>query len=146
MNLSKIKGVGPKTEQALKKLNINNVEDLVTHYPFRYEVLKRSDLETATEEDKVIIDGKVESVPILVRFKANLNKLNIRLLTKNGVVGVSVFNRAFLKQSLTVGTSIIVIGKYDKKRNIITASDIKFGALSSKETIEAVYHTTTGIS
>ena len=65
MNLSKIKGVGPKTEQALKKLNINNVEDLVTHYPFRYEVLKRSDLETATEEDKVIIDGKVESVPIL---------------------------------------------------------------------------------
>jgi len=146
MNLSKIKGVGPKTEQALKKLNINNVNDLVTHYPFRYEVLKRTDLETVTEEDKVIIDGKVESIPILVRFKAGLNKLNIRLLTKNGIVGVSIFNRAFLKPNLQVGTNIIAIGKYDKKRNIVTASDIKFGTLSSKETIESVYHTTTGLT
>lgn len=146
MNLSKVKGIGPKTEQALRKLGVNTVEDLVTHYPFRYEVLKRSNLDEVEEEEKVIIDGKVESVPILVRFKANLNKLNIRLLTKNGVVGVSVFNRAFLRQSLRVGTNIIVIGKYDKKRNIITASDIKFGTLSTKEAIESVYHTTTGIT
>ena len=66
--LKDVKGVGPKSLSLLNKINIYSVEDLVTHYPFRYEVLKRSDLETATEEDKVIIDGKVESVPILVRL------------------------------------------------------------------------------
>ena len=96
MKLSEIKGIGPKTEMLLNKLGIYNLDDLVTHYPFRYEILKRSDLSNSLPDEKVIIDGKVENIPILVRFKAGLNKLNIRLATKNGPVGVSVFNRAFL--------------------------------------------------
>lgn len=146
MKLSDVKGIGPKTETLLNKIGIFSFDDLVTHYPFRYEILKRSNLKDEEALEKVIIDGKVESIPILVRFKGNLNKLNIRLATKNGVVGVSIFNRAFLKPNLKIGTSIIAIGKYDKQRNILTASEIKFGSLSNKETIEPVYHTTSGIT
>ena len=146
MKLSDIKGIGPKTETLLNKVGIYNLDDLVTHYPFRYDILKRTDLSQTTEDEKVIIDGRVEAIPILVRFKAGLNKLNIRLATKSGIVGVSIFNRAFLKPNLKIGTNIIAIGKYDKNRNILTASDIKFGTLSDKETIEAVYHTTSGLT
>ena len=146
MKLSEIKGIGPKTEVLLNKIGIRDFDDLVTHYPFRYEVLKRSDIKEVSEEEKVIIDGKIESIPILIRFKGNLNKLNIRLATKGGTVGVSIFNRAFLKPNLKIGTNIIAIGKYDKKRNILTASEIKFGSLSNKETIEPIYHTTSGIT
>lgn len=146
MKLSDVKGIGPKTETLLSKIGIFSFDDLVTHYPFRYEILKRSNLKDEETLEKVIIDGKVESIPILVRFKGNLNKLNIRLATKDGVVGVSIFNRAFLKPNLKIGTSIIAIGKYDKQRNILTASEIKFGSLSNKETIEPVYHTTSGIT
>lgn len=146
MKLSDVKGIGPKTETLLNKMGIFSFDDLVTHYPFRYEILKRSNLKDEEALEKVIIDGKVESIPILVRFKGNLNKLNIRLATKDGVVGVSIFNRAFLKPNLKIGTSIIAIGKYDKQRNILTASEIKFGSLSNKETIEPVYHTTSGIT
>ena len=146
MKLSDVKGIGPKTETLLNKIGIFSFDDLVTHYPFRYEILKRSNLKDEETLEKVIIDGKVESIPILVRFKGNLNKLNIRLATKDGVVGVSIFNRAFLKPNLKIGTSIIAIGKYDKQRNILTASEIKFGSLSNKETIEPVYHTTSGIT
>ncbi len=146
MKLSEIKGIGPKTEMLLNKIGIRDFDDLVTHYPFRYEVLKRSDIKEVSEEEKVVIDGKIESIPILIRFKGNLNKLNIRLATKGGTVGVSIFNRAFLKPNLKIGTNIIAIGKYDKKRNILTASEIKFGSLSNKETIEPIYHTTSGIT
>ena len=146
MKLSDVKGIGPKTETLLNKIGIFSFDDLVTHYPFRYEILKRSNLKDEETLEKVMIDGKVESIPILVRFKGNLNKLNIRLATKDGVVGVSIFNRAFLKPNLKIGTSIIAIGKYDKQRNILTASEIKFGSLSNKETIEPVYHTTSGIT
>lgn len=146
MKLSEIKGIGPKTEVLLNKIGIRDFDDLVTHYPFRYEVLKRSDIKEVSEEEKVIIDGKIESIPILIRFKGNLNKLNIRLATKSGTVGVSIFNRAFLKPNLKIGTNIIAVGKYDKKRNILTASEIKFGSLSNKETIEPIYHTTSGIT
>ncbi len=144
--LNKVKGIGPKSLSLLNKININTLEDLVTHYPFRYDILERNDLSEVEDGGKIIIDGKVESIPILMRFKAGLNKMNFRLVTPSGVVGVSIFNRAFLKSQLTVGTGITVIGKLDKAKNVITASDIKMGVLSNKVKIEPVYHCTSGLT
>lgn len=145
-DVSKVKGIGPKSLMLLNKIGIYTIDDLVTHYPFRYDILTRSDLKNVTEEEKVVIDGKVESIPILLRFKAGLNKLNFRLVTSSSVVGVSIFNRAFMKNNLTIGTNVIVIGKYDSKKNIITASDIKFGLLNNQSKIEPVYHCTSGLT
>ena len=145
-DVSNVKGIGPKALSLLNKIGISTIDDLVTHYPFRYDILKQSDLSKVTPDDKVIIDGKVESIPILLRFKAGLNKLNFRLVTTTGIVGVSIFNRAFMKSNLTIGTNVIVIGKYDSKKNIITASDIKFGLLNNQAKIEPVYHCTSGLT
>ena len=144
--LKDVKSIGPKSLSLLNKINIHTIEDLVTHYPFRYDVLERNDLSEVEDGGKIIIDGKVESIPILMRFKAGLNKMNFRLVTPSGVVGVSIFNRAFLKSQLTVGTGITVIGKLDKSKNVITASDIKMGVLSNKVRIEPVYHCTSGLT
>ena len=144
--LSEVKGIGPKTEMLFNKIGITNVDELVSHFPFRYDVLKRSDLSKAEEDEKIIMDGKVESIPLIVRFKGGLNKLNFRLASNNGPIGVSIFNRAFLKPQLTIGTNVIVLGKYDKTKNIINASDIKFGTLGNEEKIEAVYHSTSGLT
>ena len=144
--LKDVKGIGPKSLVLLNKIGINTIEDLVTHYPFRYDVLKRDNLSDIEDGEKIIIDGKIESVPILMRFKAGLNKMNFRLVTPSGVVGVSIFNRAFLKSKLLVGTDVIVIGKLDKGKNVITASDIKLDVLSNKVKIEPVYHCTSGLT
>lgn len=145
-DLSLVKGIGPKSEVLLHKLNINTIEDLVTHYPFRYDVLKRGSIQDTEDGEHIVIDGKVESVPILLRFKGSLNKMNFRLVTASGVVGVSIFNRAFMKSHLLVGTGITVIGKLDKQKNVITASDIKLGMLSNQARIEPIYHCTNGLS
>ena len=144
--LKDVKGIGPRALSLLNKININTVDDLVTHYPFRYDILERNELSSVEDGDKITIDGKVESVPILMRFKAGLNKMNFRLVTQSGVVGVSIFNRAFLKSKLLVGTDVIVIGKFDKSKNVITASDIKMGRLTGKVKIEPVYHCTSGLT
>lgn len=144
--LKDVKGIGPKALSLLNKINILSIEDLVTHYPFRYDILERNDLSKVEDGGKITIDGKVESVPILMRFKAGLNKMNFRLVTQSGVVGVSIFNRAFLKSQLGVGAGITVIGKFDKSKNIITASDIKMGILTNKVKIEPVYHCTNGLT
>ena len=146
MKLTDIKGIGAKSEELLNKLGIISIDDLLTYYPTRYEILKRSDLNIVSEEDKIIIDGKVDSIPLILRFNKGLNKMNFRLAIPNGVVGVSIFNRAFMKTHLTIGTGIIVIGKYDRLKNIITASDIRFGSLTKEEKIEPVYHLTSGIT
>ena len=129
MKLTDIRGIGAKSEELLNKLGIITIEDLLTYYPMRYELLKRSDLTTVSEEEKIIIDGKVDSIPLILRFNKGLNKMNFRLAIPSGVVGVSIFNRAFMKSHLNIGTNIIVIGKYDRVKNIITASDIIFDSL-----------------
>ncbi len=144
--LKDVRGVGPKSLSLLNKIGIYTIDDLVTHYPFRYDVLERGDLAKAQDGDKITIDGKIESVPILMRFKAGLNKMNFRLVTQSGVVGVSIFNRAFLKSQLSVGTGITVIGKIDKTKNVITASDIKMDVLTNKVKIVPVYHCTSGLT
>ena len=144
--LKDVKGIGPKSLSLLNKIGINTIEDLVTHYPFRYDILERNDLSKVEDGEKIVIDGKVESVPILMRFKAGLNKMNFRLVTQSGVVGVSIFNRAFLKSQLSVGSGITVIGKFDKTKNVITANDIKMETLSNRVKIEPVYHCTSGLT
>lgn len=56
---------------------------------------------------------------------------------------VVIFNRAYLKKLLTVDREIIVVGKYQKLRNVFTASDIKFKI--DEERIEPIYHLTEGL-
>ena len=144
--LKNVKGIGPKALSLLEKIGIYTIEDLVTHYPFRYEYLRRDNLNEVLDKEHIIIDGKIESVPILMRFKAGLNKMNFRLVTQSGVVGVSIFNRAFMKKDLEIGIGVTVVGKYDKAKNVITAAEIKMGTLSNKVKIEPVYHATSGLT
>ena len=146
MELIDVKGIGPKNLTLLNKLNINTVDDLINYYPVRYECLKRSDVDKLDKDDRIIIDGRVESIPLVIRIKAGLNKMNFRLVTNDRIFGVSIFNRAFMKQHLGIGTNIIVIGKYDKTKNVITASDIKIGTLGNTVKIEPVYHLTNGLT
>ena len=146
--LEKIKGIGPKTKELLNKLNIYTINDLLTYYPFRYDYLRRTDLLNLKENIsniKIVMDGKVDSVVIMNHFK-KINKISFRIETVYGKMGVILFNRAFLKNNLRIGTNIVVIGKYDKKNNVLVASDILFKSLGTKEEIIPVYHLTSGIT
>ena len=51
MELNIIKGIGDKTITLLNKLNIYTIDDLVNYYPFRYEILEKTDLNS----DRVVI-------------------------------------------------------------------------------------------
>lgn len=143
-SLGQLKGVGEKSIPLLHKLGISKEEELLEYYPFRYNVIKRSDL-SCLEDDKVILDGVIENTPRIFYFHKKLNKLTFTLNTGTTLLTVTIFNRAYLKTNLKVGTKVTVFGKIDKNLKNITASEIRFG-LILKETIEPVYHTTTGIS
>lgn len=144
--ISDVKGIGPKTANILKKIGIETEEDLLSYYPYRYDILEKSNIRELEQDDKVIIDGIVETIPTLVFFNKKMNKMSFRLNTGEYILTVIIFNREFLKTKLIIGTKITLIGKYDKKHNIIVASDIRFYLLPSKPKIEPVYHTIFGIS
>ena len=141
MDLESIKGIGPKTANTLRKLGINNSYDLLTYYPFRYDIIRR----TGLNEEKVIVDGIVESNAVVSYLKNHKDKMQFRF-NIGKLVDVVIFNRGFLKNKIIVGTKLTLFGKYDSKKNVIVCSDIKFGLLGNETKIEPVYHVTTGIN
>ncbi len=144
MELKDLKKVGPKTIELLNRLNIFTIEDLIFYYPYRYNIYKPVDLNNSDLIDTVTINAVIESIPKVSYIRKNLNKISFQVLTNNLLVNVSIFNRSFLKASLTVGKSITLIGKYDRKKNSFVANDLKFDWINQLK-IEPVYHVVKGL-
>lgn len=137
--LEDLKGIGPKTISNLNDINIHTVNDLLTNYPFKYNVYKPEVLNIQDSNETVVLTGEVYSSPKVFYIKGNLNRLSFKFNTSNKLINVTIFNRAFLKQHLNINSTITVIGKYNLKTNTITANDIKLIPIL-KLTIEPVYH------
>ncbi len=139
MQLEDIKGIGKTTIKYLNELGIYDADDLITYYPFRYEITQNTDIHNLNDGDKVVIGGIVENAPTVIHFNRKLNKMSFHLNTGEFITNITIFNRAFLKDKLNVGHAVTIIGKYDQKHNSITASDIKFGLIEGT-LIEPIYH------
>lgn len=144
MELSKIKGCGPKTIEYLNKLNITDVDSLVRFFPYRYNIFTPVNLDSSNEEDTIVISGTVTSPAKVSYIRRNFNRLSFTLETNNILTNVIIYNRAFLSQHIIIGKKITLIGKYNKLKNQFTASDIKLFELTSTR-VEPVYHMVNGL-
>ena len=144
--LEEIEGIGPKTKELLQKLRIFTIDDLVNHYPFRYEVLKRSNILEIKDGDKIIIDGVIEGQPTVIYISPKLKKIIFRINAGKCILNVTVYNKIYLMDNIKTGRDITVIGRYDKIKNAIIATDVRVGKLPPIPKIESVYYTTAGLS
>ncbi|MGQ9535133.1 MAG: ATP-dependent DNA helicase RecG [bacterium] len=106
-----IKGIGPKRALYFKRLNIENVKDLIFFIPHRYldysAVLKIKDLKI---NDEVTIIGRVHLIEIK-RAKRRGEMVNILLRDDTGSVVLRWFNRPDLKNKFKIGDWLVVSGK-----------------------------------
>jgi len=144
MELEEIKGIGEKTIEYLEKLNIYKIEDLVTYYPYRYNIIKVVPLNMIPDNGGTV-EGIVESEPQVYYIRKNFNRMTLRVLCDNYLVNVTIFNRAFYKINLKLGRKIWLIGKYDHEKNVFTASDIRFN-MPANGVIEPIYHLVNGVT
>ena len=146
MELENIEGIGPKTKELLSKLQIYTIADLLNHYPFRYEVLKRSNIAEMKDGDKIIIDGTVEGQPTVIYLSPKLKKIIFRINAGTNILNVTLYNMVYLLDGLKSTKNVTVIGKYDKIRNTIIGSEIRLEKLPPSPKIESIYYTTSGLS
>lgn len=143
MNLDLVSKIGPKTEKILNKINIYTVSDLLTYYPYRYNVIKFINIMDAKENETCYVLATVLSEVKVAYIKKNFNRLSFIAANNNKSFNVTIFNRAFLKRSLPVNKEVVLIGKYNPLKNTFIASDIKFNI--EDERIEPIYHLTEGL-
>lgn len=140
MTLENLPGIGEKSAKLLNNLGIYSVDDLVRNYPYRFDVLAKRSIEDERFYDNFVSDGVVESSPVVSFFKGRMNRLTFRCNVQNKIIKVTIFNRAFLKNNIKPGSVVTVIGKYNPKSEILTASNILLKALPNGLEIIPVYH------
>ena len=144
MELSELKGVGPKTLEYLNKLNIYTVNDLISYYPYRYNIYHPINLTDIVNDDNVVITGKIVSNPNIFYIRRGFDRLSFNYETNGKIIKVTIFNRGYLKRLLYIGKEISLIGKYDVLKNTFTCADIKLEPIYKTE-VEPVYHMVSGL-
>ncbi len=146
IELETIDGIGPKTKELLNKIKIYDRSDLLNYYPYRYDIIKRSDISNLNDGDKIIIDGIIEGQPTVIFINKSLKKMIFRINTRTTILNVTIYNRNYLYQDLKSGKEVTIIGKYNKLKNAVIASDIRFGMLPPGAKIEPIYYVTEGLT
>lgn len=133
--------VGEKRQAALAELGIVTIEDLLTHFPFRYEDIQVKGIYEIEDQEKASLKGEVVSEPVVSRFGYKKNRLSFRLKIDRDVITVSFFNQPYLKKNIVLGEEITIYGKWDEKRKSLAGIKV-LGASSSSQDYSSVYHTT----
>ena len=145
MSLENINKIGAKTIKILNNLSIYSVDDLLRNYPYRFDVLVNRNIDDERYHDNITVEAVVESNPVVSFFQRRKNRLTFSANIQNKLIKVTIFNRAFMKNHIKVGSVITIIGKYNSKTEVLTASNIILKPLNGMEIIP-VYHLSKGIT
>lgn len=138
-NVSVLKGIGAETEKTLHELGIHTVADLLGYFPYRYDDYELRNLEEVKHDERVTVEGKVHSEPVLTYYGKKRSRLTFRLLVGRFLITAICFNRPYLKRSLILGDTVSVTGKWDKNRQSIMVQEFKKGTHEQDGSIEPVY-------
>lgn len=146
-NVSKIQGIGPKYQTLLEKLNIKTIEDLISHYPFRYEnKANKKNIADIIEPELLQIRGEIIDIQnIFTRNRKKITKGKIK--DNTGTLEMIWFNQHYIKKQLPVGAIVSLYGKIEfngKKPMLISPEILRTDETESK--FLPVYPTTEGIT
>lgn len=135
--------IGAKRYEALQQLGIETVEDLLLHFPFRYEDLQIKSIDELVDEDKVTVKGTVVTQPTISYFGRNKNRLFFKLAIDHYVISVVFFNQPYLKNKMIYGQELIIFGRWNSSKKTLQGIKILNMAseLQQANEIEAIYHT-----
>lgn len=134
-----IKGVGSKAGEQFERLGLHTIEDLVMTFPYRHEDFSLGDLAETPHNEKVTIEGRVESEPSVLFTGAKRSRLQVRLLAGPHLVKAVFFNQHYLKNRLTPGKTVTVSGKWDRGRQSINVSKFSDGPQQQDNRLEPIY-------
>lgn len=142
--------IGPKYFKLLQNLNIETVEDLLYHVPFRYDDFSKVvNIADVQEDDAVTIEAFLSKIDnIFTRNRKRLTKAKVADFT--GEMELIWFNQHYIKRSLTKGKKYYFSGKVQKfgsKLNLVAPNfeEAGEGTINTARLVP-VYNTTQGIT
>ena len=109
-----IKGIGEKKAQALNRLGVFSLRDLVSFFPRRYEDRSECKPIALTQDgESVCVQAMVADTPRLTRVRRGLELVKLRAVDDSGALDITYFNMPYVKDNLRRGESYIFYGKVE---------------------------------
>ena len=137
--VTSLKGVGSGTAKALQDLGIVTLEDLVMSFPYRHEDFRLKNLAETAHNERVTVEGRVESEPSLLFLGKNKSRMQVRILAGQHLIKAVFFNQGYLKDKIVPGSIVTVSGKWDRGRQVINVSTFSIGPKTDLQDFEPVY-------
>ena len=110
--LSDIQRIGPKYAAALKKLNMETVEDFLLHFPFRYEdYSERVSIDNLSAGQTATVMGEVTKSKLIRTWKKKMLITECFVQDDTGTIRAVWFNQPYVSDSLTEGKGVRLSGK-----------------------------------
>ncbi len=108
-------GVGNLYSKKLKKLEISKIEDLIYHFPFRYDDFSQiENIAKANPNEKITIQGTIWQIKNIRTPRGKFLTTAI-IADQSGTIEVIWFNQPYLTKTLKAGTPVSLSGKLDPK-------------------------------
>lgn len=114
--LRELSGVGSKTAEAAERIGIEDLGDLIEHYPHSYG------LDEGVIPIAQLADGVTATLQVEVRSASSrptrrrgLRIVEATVFDDTGSIKVAWFNQAWLAEKLTPGTRLLLRGKRDRR-------------------------------
>ena len=109
-----IKGIGEKKAQALNKLGVFSLRDLVSFFPRKYEDRSETKpIALTAEGETVCVEAMVADTPRLTRVRRGLDLVKLRAVDESAVLDITFFNQPYTKDNLERGESYVFFGKIE---------------------------------
>ncbi len=109
--VANLPGIGKYYSYKLKRLDIKTVENLIYHFPFRYDDFSKiATIQNLTSGEKLSVQGVVWKIENVRTFRGKfLTKATVA--DQSGTIEVIWFNQPFLTKVIRAGIQISLAGK-----------------------------------
>ncbi|MDH6366964.1 MULTISPECIES: ATP-dependent DNA helicase RecG [unclassified Breznakia] len=143
MDLKSIK-VTPKKREILQLMHIDSVEDLLVHYPFRYEDQNVKPFADWLLEEKVFFSCTIINQAKVQYFGGKRSVTRFKAMYDEEELSLTLFNRPWIS-AFRIGHTITVSGKYQGNGKVLVMS-YNTQPIEEQLGIIPVYNTKDGLS
>ena len=109
-----LKGIGEKKAQALAKLGVFSLRDLVSFFPRKYEDRSMvKPIALTCDGESVCVEAMVAVTPRLARIRRGLDLVKLRAVDDSGSIDITFFNQPYARDNLRRGESYVFFGRIE---------------------------------
>ena len=128
----------------LGQMGIFTPYDVINHLPRRYEDFSYSDEKDISDKQRIVLLGKIVSLPKLVSPKG-ISVISFDFISENRRYYKAVFfNQPYLAKTLKIDETYSLVGTFNKKRNEVDGQRIYKGIIPFDERLKPIYSLPTG--